>query len=109
MYAARSISTLKIINRLALVIGNNDYHGKNHLENPVNDATDMAEKLRTMDFNVQECFNQTYEQMKSSLDIFVESIQSNVMVLFYFAGHALQWEVSVLTYICENGHLKIES
>ncbi len=104
MWAVRSISTTKIRNKLALVIGINEYEARNQLKNPVNDATDMADILRRIDFDVKELFNATYDAMTALLDTFVESIRSNDMVLFYFAGHGHQWEVSVVTYICEIVH-----
>jgi hypothetical protein len=36
--------------RLALVIGNGDYQNAPSLDNPVNDANDMATVLKTLDF-----------------------------------------------------------
>ncbi|CAF1273603.1 unnamed protein product [Adineta steineri] len=92
MCAARSMSTTKTRNKLALVIGINNYKAENQLKNSVNDATDLAGILKTIGFDVKELFNATYDEMKVLLDTFVESIQSNDMVLFYFAGHGHQWK-----------------
>ncbi|UJR12265.1 hypothetical protein I4U23_016442 [Adineta vaga] len=92
MNVAGSISTTNKRNKLALIIGNNDYRFENYLQNPVNDAQDMSEKLKTMYFDVTQRLNATFNDMKSSLETFVKRIESNDIVLFYFAGHGHQWE-----------------
>ena len=40
-------------NRFALVIGNGNYTSIERLVNPVNDATDIATKLRTLGYQVE--------------------------------------------------------
>lgn len=94
MSITRSVSSAKTRNKLALVIGNNEYEARNHLQNPVNDATDMMDALERIGFDVEKCENGTYKEMEYWLNTFVNQIQSNDMVLFYFAGHGHQWEVS---------------
>ena len=105
MYTARSISTTTIRDKLALVIGNNTYEARNDLENPENDALDMAAALRKIHFDVEEHLNVNYNDMESLLKSFVESIDLNDMVLFYFAGHGQQWEVSSVIYFYKNKYL----
>jgi len=89
-----SISTAVCSNKKALVIGINDYEARNNLKNSENDARDTACALREINFNVKECLKATYDEMNSSLNTFIDRIEVNDMVLFYFAGHGQQWEVS---------------
>jgi uncharacterized caspase-like protein len=101
MCAVRSISTERIKDKLALVIGNNNYQARNHLTNPENDALDIADALTKIHFDVEIRVNTTYDDMEYLLKTFIESIESNDMVLFYFAGHGHKWEVSSVTYSCK--------
>ena len=94
MSTMRSVSSTKIRDKLALVIGNNEYEARNHLKNPINDATDMGDALERVGFDVEKCENATYKEMDYWLKTFVQQIQPNDMALFYFAGHGHQWEVS---------------
>lgn len=85
-------------NKLALVIGINKYEARNDLKNPENDARDMAIALRRINFDVKEPLDTTYTDIELCLKIFIESINVGDMVLFYFAGHGQQWEVSSAKY-----------
>jgi formylglycine-generating enzyme required for sulfatase activity len=78
--------------RLALVIGNAAYHQKDYLlENPVNDATDLAAVLRQLDFEVVEKTNLSKVEMESAIDQFSHQLYQNKGVgLFYFSGHGIQ-------------------
>ena len=98
MCAAYPISTVNTRNKLALVIGINIYEARNTLKNPENDAQDVAVALRRINFHVKECLHATYTDIESSLKSFIESIEAHDMVLFYFAGHGQQWEVSLVNY-----------
>ena len=60
----RNPSTAK--KRLALVIGNKDYKHLTDLDNPINDAVDLATKLRDLEFEVALKTNTTFEEMESS-------------------------------------------
>ena len=93
MSATRSISTATTRDKLALVIGNNEYKARNYLKNSENDALDMATALRRIHFDVEERTNVTYSEMECLLNTFVQCIEQNDMVLLYFAGHGHQWEV----------------
>jgi formylglycine-generating enzyme required for sulfatase activity len=79
-------------NRLALVIGNAAYHQKDYfLENPVNDATDLAAVLRQLDFEVVEKTNLSKVEMEFAIDQFSHQLYQNKGVgLFYFSGHGIQ-------------------
>lgn len=81
---------LSMDHRLALVIGNGAY-STNPLRNPTNDARDMANALRALEFDVIELINGDEEQMKDSLRLFREQLEEKKGVgLFYYAGHGVQ-------------------
>jgi hypothetical protein len=79
-------------NRLALVIGNSAYlKGDLRLTNPVNDATDLAQVLRQLNFEVIEKTNLGKREMESAINQFSQKLYDNKGVgLFYFSGHGIQ-------------------
>ncbi|MCK5718188.1 MAG: caspase family protein, partial [Thiomargarita sp.] len=71
----------------ALVIGNNQYD-YSPLQNPVNDATDMARVLSEMGFEVTLKTNVKQKAMDKAINTFGRHLSENKGVgLFYFAGH----------------------
>jgi len=74
----------------ALVIGNSAYPGSNRLANPVNDATAMSAKLRSMGFRVSEISNANREQMVRSLSEFSRTASKADLTLLFYAGHGVQ-------------------
>ncbi len=77
--------------RLALVIGNAEYVGKgNSLRNPAHDATDVATKLQTLDFDVTTLINGSKLQMKDAIHQFGIKAKDYDIALFYYSGHGLQ-------------------
>jgi uncharacterized caspase-like protein len=73
----------------ALVMGN-AAHRKKPLKNPVNDATDMAAKLKHYDFNVILGTDYTNKDMSKALKAFQKLLDSHEVGLFFFAGHGIQ-------------------
>ncbi|MEM8964521.1 MAG: caspase family protein, partial [Acidobacteriota bacterium] len=78
--------------RVALVIGNNDYESAERLYSPVNDANDMAATLRELGFDVIERTNLTRQAMDQVIEEFKLAIQPGGVGLFYFSGHGVQLE-----------------
>lgn len=76
-------------NKIALVIGNNDYKA-GRLENPGNDATAMAAKLRELGFTVILRTNASQRAMTRAISEFGRRIADGGTSVFYFAGHGLQ-------------------
>ena len=76
--------------RLALVIGNSNYSKIDYLNNPINDAEDIAAKLTNLNFSVTLKKDQTHPQMMASIRKFSKSIASGDIALFYYAGHGMQ-------------------
>lgn len=76
--------------RFAILIGNADYPAPLNLPNPVNDARAMASVLAEHGFQVQSLENGTLAGMRNHLKTAVADIPDGSVVLFYFAGHAIQ-------------------
>jgi uncharacterized caspase-like protein len=76
--------------RTALVIGNSDYQIM-PLENPENDAEDLANKLKGLGFDVLFAKNQTKPEMRELIREFKNKLKQNGGVgLFFYAGHGVQ-------------------
>lgn len=77
--------------RTALVIGNGEYQNTTQLQNPVNDATDVAEALGELGFEVLFAKNADKRQMEKLMREFGFKLAASKGVgLFYYAGHGLQ-------------------
>jgi hypothetical protein len=75
----------------ALTIGINNYH-RDPLNYCINDATDLKTILQRMNFDVALRENCNLSEFHHIVDTFVDTIQRNDLVLFYFAGHGKQNE-----------------
>lgn len=75
--------------RVALVIGNGSYAGS-PLRNPVRDAHDVAEALRSTGFRVTLRENVGLRAMADAVRAFGDSLRGDDVALFYFAGHGVQ-------------------
>jgi len=76
--------------RLALVIGNAAY-SEAKLKNAVNDAKDIAVKLKAMGFEVTQLLDANYREMEDGVRRFTKALSGERSVaLFYYAGHGLQ-------------------
>ncbi|WP_313952117.1 DUF2808 domain-containing protein [Nostoc sp. FACHB-110] len=76
--------------RSALIIGNSNYQSADKLPNPVNDATDIANSLRQLGFEVTLLKDADLRQMEEALDNFNRQLRRGGVGLFYFSGHGLQ-------------------
>ena len=76
--------------RVALVIGNSAYQNVAPLKNPRNDATDIAETLKRLGFEVVEGFDLDSNGFRSKLRDFSSVADKADVALFYYAGHAMQ-------------------
>jgi hypothetical protein len=75
--------------RTALVIGNGSYKSS-PLRNPVSDAKDMAEALRSLGFSVTLKTDANIRAMKKSIKDFGRNLRMGGVGLFYYAGHGMQ-------------------
>ena len=75
--------------RRALLIGNAAYPDS-PLNNPVNDATDLASLLRRLGFAVTLHRDADKPTMEQAIDRFTQGVPRGSAGLFYFAGHGVQ-------------------
>jgi uncharacterized caspase-like protein len=75
--------------RVALVIGNGDYANAGSLANPVNDAHDIADKLRAMGFTVVDGYNLGKRDLEGRIGDFADALDGASSGLFYYAGHGI--------------------
>ncbi len=76
--------------RIALVIGNAKYKDPDkRLRNPVNDANDMAKKLKKLGFDVILITDNTFEEMDKTIESLGEKAKGYDVALFYYAGHGV--------------------
>src|SRR5262249_1294692 len=78
--------------RVALVVGNSLYRNTSLvLPNPKNDARDVANALRDLDFEVIELTDAKKQDFDRTLANFARLASNADVALFYYAGHALQF------------------
>ena len=78
--------------RVALVIGNATYEHAPRLRNPRNDAEDVAAALKRIGFEVILGIDLDEDQMQDATIRFSRTARSADVALFYYAGHAMQFE-----------------
>lgn len=76
--------------RVALVIGNSTYENAGQLQNPTNDANDVAAQLKQLGFEVILGTNLDKARMDKTVRDFAESLNGAAVSLFFYAGHGLQ-------------------
>jgi len=76
---------------IALVIGNASYKDS-PLNNPVNDAQDMAKALGELGFTVILKTNASQKDMDEGLDEFTKKLNNGCVGLFYYSGHGVQFD-----------------
>ncbi|CAF2722381.1 unnamed protein product [Rotaria sp. Silwood2] len=94
---AKAETTDRPHRKLALVIGIGEYEDCK-LENSENDAHDLSYALESIGFIVTKTLNPKRNELKHILIDFEESVQAGDMILFYFSGNGVQWEVSATVF-----------
>jgi len=91
LYAERGLLLKKMKNeqRVALVIGNNNYKKMSKLENPVNDARSMRQALKSRGFEVIYKENATKRDMKKLVKKFSQKLSRGGVGMYFFAGHGV--------------------
>lgn len=77
--------------RIALVIGNSNYNYLSTLNNPINDATDVAEKLNELGFDVILLHDVILDDFETALKKISGSAIGYDVVLIYYSGHGIQY------------------
>jgi uncharacterized caspase-like protein len=78
--------------RVALVIGNSNYKNTPTLANPDNDATDVAQALSSIGFQVTLKLDAEKRQMDQAVVQFAREASTADAALFYYAGHGMQYQ-----------------
>ena len=76
--------------RIALVIGNGGYKNLPKLTNPPRDAALIADKLRSVGFEVDLAIDDSQSNLKQRVRNFGLRARGASAALFYYAGHGLQ-------------------
>jgi len=76
--------------RVALVVGNSAYSNAASLRNPRNDASDMAETLKKIGFEVEVGLDLDQQNFAITIEKFARALDGADVGLFFFAGHGLQ-------------------
>lgn len=77
--------------RVAIIIGNSAYPGSMALQNPANDAKDMAATLRNMGFGVIEVIDANRTQMMDAIERAGKNLNGKQGIgMVFYAGHGLQ-------------------
>ncbi len=77
--------------RVALLVGNADYDLSGlSLKNPANDVAAMADKLRTIGFEVTEVLDAEGAEMSAALIAFQAAMNDAEVALFYYGGHGVE-------------------
>jgi len=78
--------------KFALVIGNGNYINTTKLNNPVNDANDMAVALQGLGFTVDKVLNGTQDQMVNAIMRLKNrlSVSKDSYGFLFYAGHGIQ-------------------
>jgi uncharacterized caspase-like protein len=76
--------------RVALVIGNGAYKHLPALNNPPNDARDLAAALKKLDFDVDLGVDLTLAEMQRKVTAFARRAQRAEVALAFYAGHGMQ-------------------
>lgn len=77
-------------NRVALVIGNNNYSNFSKLKNSLNDARDIKSILVNKDFDVIFLENASLKEMENGIRKFSSKLKNGGTGMFYYAGHGLE-------------------
>ncbi|QJR13712.1 caspase family protein [Usitatibacter palustris] len=88
---AMLVSVASASDRVALLIGNNNYAAA-PLRNAVNDARDLSEALKELGFKVIVRENTTRKDMVDAIREFGAALDGANTALFFYAGHAMQFK-----------------
>ena len=84
-------TSVQAANRVALLIGNQQYQNDKPLKNPVRDVGLIASALQNVGFTVIKRNNLTRRQIKNALRDLQNGLQAGDVGLVYYSGHGLQY------------------
>ncbi|MEM1370977.1 MAG: caspase family protein, partial [Pseudomonadota bacterium] len=75
--------------RHAFIVGINDYHGDNVLQNAINDAQEYGRILSALEWRVVPVIDPNRETFFNRLHKFASLVENGDTVIFIFVGHGL--------------------
>lgn len=78
--------------RVALVIGNSNYEYLPSLNNPINDCTDVSEKLAELGFDVYSLYDVVSDDFETFIKIFSGKAQDYDVAVIYYSGHGVEYD-----------------
>lgn len=88
-----SMTAARAERRIALVVGNANYTNPSLvLPNPRNDAEDVAAALGSLGFEVIQAIDTSKGDLESKMANFARLATDSDAALFYYAGHAVQYQ-----------------
>jgi uncharacterized caspase-like protein len=85
-----NVSAAQADRRVAMVVGNSAYSSAASLRNPRNDASDMAEALKKLGFEVELGLDLDQQSFAVAIEKFARALDGADVGLFFYAGHGLQ-------------------
>lgn len=89
-YSFLSFDKNLVADRIALIVGNQDYYTAAKLTTPLNDVEDVCKSLRDKGFKIIKKVNPKREELIKAIDDFQTILSTGGVGLFYYAGHAAQ-------------------
>jgi TonB family protein len=74
----------------ALIIGNAAYPGSSRLDNPINDAKAIEQKLRSMGFTVTVVTDANRQRLVQAMSQFRKTASNADLSLLFYSGHGVQ-------------------
>jgi len=92
LFLALPLMSIFAQQKYALVIGNANYTGISKLNNPTNDANDMALTLQNLGFTVDKIIDGDLEKMEAAVINLKRKLGAsrNSYGFFFYAGHGVQ-------------------
>jgi hypothetical protein len=90
IFAIIAIAGTAEARRVALVIGNGSYKNVSPLENPGNDANDVAVTFERLGFEVLKVKDGTFDSMRRGLLDFARRARGSEIAIVFFAGHGME-------------------
>ena len=84
------VNSARAAERVALIIGNSSYQEAAELQNPRNDAEEIAKLLTKFGFRVLKGIDVDQFNFRILVRAFTREIKDAKLALFYYAGHGLQ-------------------
>ncbi len=88
--AVALLPTSAMAERVALIFGNSEYTHATSLNNPANDASDVAGALRKVGFEVDVVLDANHSSMRRALRAFQRKALGSQVAMIYFAGHGIE-------------------